>query len=271
MRVFYSNFGSKIIARCGFWEGKYDFPEHIHQFAEIVFCAEGSMELTVDGECEVMKAGDIAVIAPFRAHSFYTPKYVKRWICVFSDNFVPAFVSQEEFFASCERCVFTPDGSLMPFLYSKLPDNNERIVEISKKEERLISLIVTAIYEDYLRKVTLIPATKSDALSKILFYIRDHFKEDLTLASIGAALGYSPKYVSNCISKIKNFNLPRLMNSFRVDLAKHLLISTDNNVIDIGAECGYKSEKSFHRAFRDISNTTPASYRRERKRFIEKK
>ena len=265
MLIFHTNFGSKIIARCGFWEGKYNFPEHIHQFAEIVFCAEGSMELTIDGKCEVMNAGDLAIIAPFRTHSFYTPKHVKRWICVFSDNFVPSFVSKDEFYASCERCVFTPDDNLIPFLYERLPDNNEEPVEISQNVLRLVSLIVAAIYEDYLRKCILIPAPKSDALTKILFYIRDNFKDNVTLAKIGAALGYSPKYVSNCIAEIKGYNLPRLINSFRTDYAKQMLIDTDTNVIDIGLACGYKSEKSFHRAFRDIASMTPSEYRRQKR------
>ena len=267
MRIFSTNFGSKILARCGFVEGVYNMEEHMHQFAEIVYCAEGSMELTVEGKREVMKAGNLAIIAPFRTHSFYTPKYVKRWICVFSDNFIHSSVTKEEFFASSESCVFEPDKSLMPFLCDRLPNNNEQIVEINKNDERLISLIVTAIYEDYLRKVKLIPSDNNNAISKILLYTSEHFKENLTLSSIGAALGYSPKYVSNCIAKIKNFNLPRLVNSFRTDYAKSLLINTDTNVIDIGLACGYKSEKSFHRAFRNISNTTPAEYRRQKRGF----
>ncbi len=264
MREFSGNFGSKIGARCGFWEGKYDFPEHIHQFAEIIYCAEGSMELTVDGKTETINPGQLAIIAPFRVHSFFTPVSVKRWICVFSDNFVPSFVSNEEFFAFCEKCVFTPDDGLMQFLYDKLPDNKEEFIEMNKTEIGLVSLIVTAIYEDYLRKAILTPATKNEVLQKILMYIRDHFKENLTLPSVGVALGYSPKYVSNCIAKIKNFNFPRLINSFRVDYAKQLLISSDKNIIDIGYECGYKSEKSFYRAFRSITGTTPAIYRRQK-------
>ena len=56
-----------------------------------------------------------------------------------------------------------------------------------------------------------------------------------------------------------------LVNSLRVDVAKELLVDTDMKIIDIGKECGYNNEKSFYRAFRSITDTTPREYRLQRK------
>ena len=267
MHISTVNFGSKTSFRCGFNKRitLYEFHEHLHQFAEIVYCKEGSLELTVDGKTETMNRGDMAIIPPYKVHSYHTPEFVIRWICVFSDVFIPSFVSIEEFISTPKKYVFRPDDSLIAFLEDKLPDNREKMVPATPEQLRVMHLITASIYEDYLRKTELILSPKENALSNILLYIRAHYKENITLNKIGNALGYSPKYVSNCISGIKNYNLPLLVNSLRIDDAKDLLINSDMKIIDIGAECGYNNEKSFYRAFKSIANTTPKEYRLKRK------
>ena len=263
MFISWSNFGSKIKFRCGFNRliTVYDFPSHIHQFAEIVYCKKGSLELTVNGKTETMVAGDMAIIPPYQEHSYHTPEYVIRWICVFSDHFIPSFVSLDKFVSTPKNYVFKPDKKLISFISDKLPNTHERPVSPTEEELRIMHIITNCIYEDYLRKVELIHTPKENTLSNILLYIRQHFKEQITLNSIASALGYSPKYISNCISKIQNYTFPLLINSLRVDHAKDLLINTDMKIIDIGSECGYNNEKSFYRAFRSITNTTPRNYR----------
>ena len=267
MFISWSNFGSKIKFRCGFNCNNtiYNFRSHIHQFTEIVYCKEGSLELTVNGKTETMRPGDMAIIPPYQVHSFHTPKYVIRWICVFSDHFIPKFVTLEQFVSTPKSYVFHPDDSLISFLSDKLPNKRERPIQPSDEEIRVMHLITAAIYEDYLRKTELISTPKENALANILLYIRQHFKEEVTLSSIGTSLGYSPKYVSNCISRIQNYTLPMLVNSLRVDVAKELLVDTDMKVIDIGKECGYNNEKSFYRAFRAITSTTPKDYRLQKR------
>ena len=269
MRIFVANFGSKITFRCGFNKNKYNMAEHIHQFAEIAYCTEGSLEIIVDGKSETMNSGDMAIIPPYKVHSYSTRDYVKRWICVFSDNFIPNFVTDDMFLATPEKYVFRPDQKLIDFLKDKLPDNKESSTPPTSDEIASRCLIIACIYEDYLRKAKLTYSQNDNTLSAILIYIRKHFRENITLSSIGNALGYSPKYISNCISKIKNYTFPLLINSLRIDYAKELLINTDTKIIDIGAECGYKNEKTFYRAFRSITNTTPKDYRLQKKQQSE--
>ena len=268
MIIHHSNFGSKTAARYGYISGKYNYYEHIHQYCEIVFCEEGSMELTVDDKKLTMQAGDFAVISPFRIHSFHTPEYVRRWICVFSDDLIPSFVTEDEIISTSDNCVFHADEKTIAFLKDTFPDNNEELVEMSIKELRTICIIISCVFEEYLRKVKTEPVHQNKALLKILLYIRQHYQENLTLSSIGKAIGYNPKYVSNCISNIKNYNLPLLLNSLRIDHAKNLLIKTDSKIIDVAAMCGYKNEKSFYNAFRSITNTTPKEYRIQKKQKI---
>ena len=221
MQVHHKNFGSKTSLRCGFLSGQYNYPEHIHQFPEIIYVTDGEMTITVDGKTEAMKKGDIAVVAPFRTHSFATENYVERWVCVFSNDFISNFISDDDFFSTRETCVFRASDRLKGYIDGYLPDSEELFFDLTEKTVRSFKSIIFAVYEEYLRCVRAAKKkTQNKALSAILFYISEHYTEDVSLTSIGTALGYSPKYVSLCLSDIDEMNLANLVNSFRTDHAK---------------------------------------------------
>jgi AraC-like DNA-binding protein len=49
-----------------------------------------------------------------------------------------------------------------------------------------------------------------------------------------------------------------------IDHVKYLLDTTNLRVARIGAQAGFRSERSFHRAFRRATGTTPDAYRQRR-------
>ena len=266
MQVHYKNFGSKTALRCGFVRGKYDYPSHIHQFPEIVYVKEGSLEITVDDTTETMSAGDIAIIPPFCVHSFFTPKFTNRWICVFSGDFVSTFITDEEFFGSGETTVFHASGGLTSFIEQHLLDTEETFVELTAESVRSFKAIIFSIYEEYLRTVKRKNKKKHrEALSSILYYISQHYTENISLSSIGQALSYSPKYVSLCLADVEEMNLNYLVNSFRADHAKLMLINTKLKMIDVALECGYTNERSFYRSFLQTTGMTPGEYRKSKR------
>lgn len=266
MQVHYKNFGAKTSLRCGFLEGDYTFPEHIHQYPEIVFVEDGELEITVDGEAEKMRCGDFAIVPPFKTHSFRTEKYVRRWICVFSDDFMKSILSEEQYYGSGKQCVFHASDELLAYVSDKLYDSGELFFEMSEEQILTFKAMLFAIYEEYIRKSGTTDKKRSNkALSSILLYISEHCTENLSLSTIGAALGYSRKYVSLCLTDIEGMNLFWLINSFRADIAKSLLATTKKTMLDIAIECGYTSERSFLRAFKQVTDTTPGEYRKRKR------
>lgn len=266
MQVHHKNFGSKTSLRCGFLQGEYTFPEHIHQFPEIVYVKDGSMRITVDDQTEIMEAGDIAVIAPFRVHSFETDDYVNRWLCVFSNDFIANYLSREELFSAREKSVFHASNGLITYIENHLLDSEEKFFNLTEEVTRSFKAIIFAVYEEYLRTVRCTKRrVQNKALTSILFYVSEHYTENISLASIGAALGYSPKYVSLCLSDIDELNLSNLVNSFRIDHAKNLLSSTSYKMVDIAIECGFSNERSFYRAFSTMTGMTPGEYKKSKR------
>ena len=265
MYIQIQNFGHSSSIKSLFREGKYECIERIHQFPEIVYVIEGSIEITVDGVTETANAGDIAVITPFRAHSFYTPIHCKIWIGVVSRDFAAEFITGQSLLVSGTKAVFTPSRSLAAYVFDHLPTafETQTSVELDQMLYRGIKALVYAILEEYTRTV---PQThtklNNGALTSLLVYLEAHFKENVTLPEVAEALGYTPTYLSHCIVTIPNMNFRKLLNSLRIDYAKNLLISSDFKMIDIALECGFSNERSFYRAFSEITDMTPAEYRK---------
>ena len=264
-----SNFGSTHVIRSGIHEGKYCYGDHIHQFCEFVLVLDGEIEMTVNGKKEIARAGDITVITPFAVHSFNTPEYSKIHIAVISDSFIVGQISAFELYSERERATFTPSRELSAFLQKK-GYVELCLSQLGKRNDNnylhSISSLIYLIFTEYFNtSPTVGNLSGKNALSSILIYMTQNFTENLTLESVGAALGYSPKYVSNCVSGLSGFNFRRLLNSLRIEYAKNLLINERHlTVMDIAMQSGFSNERSFYRAFLDVVGVTPSVYRRKK-------
>lgn len=265
MYIQLQNFGHNSSVKSMYYDGKYECVERIHQFPEIVCVMGGEVEITVDGVTERAQSGDIAVISPFRIHSFKTPEYCKIWIGVVSSDFAEDFVSGDNIYARGEKSVFTPTRSLFDYLCEHLPPkyDNPIVLDGDKKTYRSVKAITYSVFEEYTRTVPhKKKSIKGDALSSTLLYMSNHYTEDISLLSVAEALGYTPTYISHCISVIPGMNFRKLLNSLRVDKAKMYILKGNFKMIDIALECGFSGERSFNRAFLDVAGVTPSEYRR---------
>ena len=265
MYIQLQNFGYNSSIKSTFHEGRYECIERLHQFPEIVYVYEGSVDITVDGKLEKANAGDIAVITPFRSHSFHTEGFCKIWIGVLSNDFATDFFSDQNLLISGSKAVFTPSASLSSYVTQHIPHRYELQTEVDKNTAlyRSIKALAYTVFEEYTRTVKQINThLNSSALVSILLYLSNNFRSNITLNSVAAALGYTPTYVSHCISVIPNMNFRKLVNSLRVDHAKNLLISQKFKMIDVAYECGFTGDRTFYRAFGEITGMSPTEYRR---------
>lgn len=260
-----SNFGFESAVRCTTKKGQYFINEHIHQFSEIVLVREGEIEVTVDGRTETARKGDIIFITPFHSHSFSTPVYSELWLAVFSNDFISDFAGTKDIYRTAERSVFTPSDVLLNFLSDKLIDSSERFIIYDAATYRSIRAAIYAVFEEYTRTVPSIDSpvhSKSSVVLSVFEYLGTHFKENVSLNSTAKALGYNPEYVSHCLSKIRGMNFRYILNSFRVDCAKNMLLSTKKSIQEIAIESGFSGERSFHRVFVKMIGNSPGEYRR---------
>jgi len=262
-----TNFGHEAIMRCGrVIDAQHNSGDHIHQFCEIEMILDGEIEITVSGKKHIARAGDIAVIPPLKVHSFNTPEKVRMLICTMSSFFLPSSITKEELSAEREGYVFHATDALWSYLIGVgFFDNRTRRYYDPVADYELIHRLRATVHLILAEFVSFEPpiaeAEGSGALARILLYISEHYTEDLTLESVGTALGYSPKYVSNCFAELPGISFRSFVNALRIEEAKARLTATDATVLSVAIECGFKNESSFHRIFRDVTGVTPSEYR----------
>ena len=256
MRIQTDNFGFNEAFRCRLHENSYNYPAHLHQFTEFAIILDGELEITVNDNKRVAKQGDIAVISPFAVHSFSTPKYCKIWIAVFSDTYILDFNIQHGLHK--KDFIFTPTKSLFNYV-------EEHFINMPEINLHSIRACVYTLLEEYSRFV---PSEeqkkeKQNILADIFRYMSNNFKENISLKTLAQELNYSTRNVSKTLSTLPNINFYTILTSLRIEHSKQLILNNDNaRIIDIALECGFSTERSFHRSFKKSTGMTPLEYKR---------
>lgn len=74
-------------------------------------------------------------------------------------------------------------------------------------------------------------------------------------------LGISEAAVSRVINSHFGKSFPQLLNEYRIEDSKHLLLDTDASIKVIAEEVGFNSLPSFNRSFKDLVGQSPSGYR----------
>ena len=92
-------------------------------------------------------------------------------------------------------------------------------------------------------------------------YIKEHFKEPLTLEELGDVTGFSSSYFSTVFHKETGKTFLGYLTEVRIEQAKKLLKDTNMTVEKISYDIGMNDYKRFSKIFRKMTGITPKEYR----------
>lgn len=228
---------------------------HFHKNFEILYGVKGKTTATINGISGVLKEGEFAIVLPNQLHSFSCGKESKVWVGVFSEDFITEFakaVAKKEGLKLSFRC--TPEE--LEYLKTSL---------LSESDLSILSLksSLYMICNRYTVEVPLVDAssTASDVPHTIIKYLEDHFTENVTLGDVSRELGYEYHYLSRLFKSTFRISFKDMLNRYRFEYAKHLILSTDKSLCDIAFECGFGSTRNFNRVYRSYAHVTPSELR----------
>lgn len=166
-------------------------------------------------------------------------------------------------FASlCARAAIK--GGLSPDQAYGLGDSYIQAVESSKTVTEVASLS-SALYEDFILRVH--RCRTNPALSKQIQaccdYIELNVEEKFTISDLAARVGYAEYYLSRKFKEETGISLNNYINIAKVERAKLLLTITDDSIQEITERLHFCSRSYFSEAFRKITGTSPAKYRKD--------
>lgn len=248
-------------------------PPHLHRAMELLLVTEGIFELGIYDNMYHMEKGDFAIIFPGLVHYFQNFRSIPGQAIFLwaSPALSGRFLQQLE--------DYTPETPILKAedLHPDIPYAMQRLAENPMKDPQsmLPEAWLQIILERSIPELTLSESGKNgsgknksdkngrtDLLHQIVSYVSEHFREPLSLESIGHALGVSPYSISRIFSNIYHKNFRQYLGELRLEYAVNLLLYTDQNLTDISLNAGFGSQRSFNRLFREHYHLSPREFRK---------
>jgi len=103
---------------------------------------------------------------------------------------------------------------------------------------------------------------ENNIIEKIKTYVKDNYHDaDLYLGKVALDMNITANYISHIFKASTGMSFPEYLTNIRMEKAKELLISTQEQISDISAQCGYSNVSTFIRSFKNLFGISPGKYR----------
>ena len=228
------------------------FRQHLHDSFEWIFVNEGEVEVTVDGQCFSVGAGQAILIFPNQIHQADTRTASQTRLFVFENSLIGEFARIAKG-SVVDHPVFFVDGEA---LFCNMQAAGESRYLLKSYLYRMIDDFSRSCgaYRKRMNK----PA---EHIGQVLTFISEHYAEPISMQDAARSIGYDHHYLSNLLQKGMHTTFRSLLNEYRISYAKYLLLTSQSTISQIAGECGYESLCSFNRNFKEQSGITPTAYR----------
>lgn len=232
------------------------YRSHIHKQIELIFVYELGQHINIDGTDYEIQAGQAAVIFPNVVHTYFRNEQrptEQIFAIVSQEIFRGLFPDLNDFSPSCPVITDIDETTALAFReLSKCTDFSEKLA--------WTLVIMTRL----MKKITLTHKTCApiaDLTQKIITYIGQNFREDITLESLAREFSVSRFYISRTFSEKIKISLPNYLALIRAEYAAELIRTTNDSITSICCNSGFSSQSTFNRAFKRIYCMTPREYK----------
>lgn len=106
------------------------------------------------------------------------------------------------------------------------------------------------------------PSLMHKKVSGVVQYINANYMKTLTLRDIAKLFDMNYTYLSKVFKRATGFTLIEYINSVRIKEAQNLLLTTEDQVIDISYKVGYVNTSHFNRVFKGMTGLSPLQFRK---------
>ncbi len=103
---------------------------------------------------------------------------------------------------------------------------------------------------------------KTDRLSDVYRYVKEHYMEDITLDSIAKIANLSPPSFCRLFKSKTKKHFVEYLGEVRIAQACKLIMESDLSISTVAYSCGYKTASNFNKIFKKITGYTPIEYKK---------
>jgi len=229
---------------------------HFHSQIELYMITDGEMEVCVNSCRRLLKKGEMSVALSYDAHAYRTPDESKSSVLI-----IPLYMCEEFNTAIKHKRVTNP------FICNAKAVEKIRncAMEIRRDDINEVELmgyiyVILGIVMDNIGFEETAGSPDHSLSSRILFYISENYRKEITLASIAAEFGYSRSYISRYFKSCFNIGINRYITVIRLKNALALMHENRYSITYCALESGFNSMRTFYRAFTDEFGCSPREY-----------
>ncbi len=253
------------------------FPEHTHDYIEVIYMCNGSTTHIINGETVVLKEGDL----------LFLPQSSRQEILPAGGNDIAVnFIILPQFFDQSMQMLGNEESPLKSFIIDCLKNKTAstpylhfEVADVLPVQNLLENLIWTLLNgSQNKRKINettmgllflqllnctdkLSYSTKEDELILgTLRYVEEHYKSG-SLSDLAEKMHYDFAWLSREIKRRTGKTYTELVQEKRLSQSAYLLKNTTMRVDDIAADVGYENISYFHRIFEKKFSLSPKKFR----------
>jgi len=257
-----------------------DFPEHTHDYVELIYMCCGSTTHIVEGKEIKLCEGELLFLGQGMSHS------IKR---AGQNDIAVNFIVLPHFFGDTLFAMGEKESRIKTFFINCLCGNGSNsylhynvsnITEVQNLMENLILIVngdtpnkrkqlqltMALVFMQLIAHTDkLISDIKEDTVVfKLLDYIETNYANG-NLSEAAQIFHYDTSWLSREILKKTGKTFTQLMQEKRLSQAAFLLKNTNKNFSDISYAVGYENISYFHKIFTNNFKMTPKEYRQKNK------
>lgn len=252
------------------------FPEHSHNYVEVVYMCCGSTTHIVNGKRITLRQGELLFLG----------QGARQEILPAGENDVAVnFIILPQFFDKALEMLDEDETPLRKFMVDSLGDDNAsclyfQVADVPPIQNLVENLIWTLTRGAVANRRTICQTTmgllfmqlmsytdrlmaqsaEEAAVVKVLRYIEENYRTG-SLTEIAGLLHYDMAWLSREIKRRTGQNYKALLQEKRLTQAAYFLRHTRLRVDEVGEAVGYSNLSYFHRIFQEKYAVTPKKYR----------
>jgi len=223
---------------------------HFHSHIELFLVDEGEVDVWVNKHYRRLRRGEMAISLSCDAHR-YEPLGEAVATCLIvpvercadfgSQKLSSPFADSPELYAGISRCC------------AMIAEQTNTLIR-----DGCVSVALGLLLQNM--DLTGAPAAAEETgITRVLLYLNDHFKDNVTLSSAASALGFNASYLSRKFGETLGIGFNQYVSMLRLREAVRLL-ERGAPVSFCVYESGFRSARTFYRVFESEFGCTPKQY-----------
>jgi AraC-like DNA-binding protein len=255
---------------------------HYHPEVELIFVCGGSGKRQIGSNISYFTDGDLVLMGSNLPHCGMTNENTKNdyeMVIQFKPDFLGETIWE---LPEMQRIASLLEKSKAGIVFSENVKKTigKKIVEMheSSSLERLVKFIeildTLASTQDYrilnAGKYYLQTQVEDNERINIIFnYVKDHFKEQITLEEIADLANMKIPSFCRYFKKITNKTFTQFVNEYRITHSLKLLAEQPLSITEVCFESGFNNFSYFNKTFKEYIQKSPSQYRKEFNYFME--